>query len=112
VLDVARAEAAGDAGRVLALLPACAAQPACVASTRSVVARLKRPGEVEVLNSEPSVQVTFTRTTGTGRIAWRAGSAGLPVVQCVRVRRDGPLTGNGVQLLSISAPIKGTSACP
>jgi hypothetical protein len=57
------------------------------------------------------VQVTFTRTTGTGRIAWRAGS-GLPVVQCVRVRRDGPLTGNTVELLSISAPIGNESACP
>jgi hypothetical protein len=76
------------------------------------VAKLKRPGAVEVLQYLPSVQVTFTRTTGTGRIAWRAGRTGLPVVQCVRVRRDGPLTGNGVQLLSISAPIPGESACP
>ena len=112
VLDVARAEAAGDADKVVSLMPACAAQPACAASTRGFVARLKRPGNVEVLNYQPSVQVTFSRTIGTGRIAWRAGRSGLPVVQCVRVRRDGPLTGNGVQLLSISAPIKGTSSCP
>lgn len=112
VLDVARAEARGDGGRVLALTPACAAQPACAATTRAFVARLRRPGEVEVLQYRPSVQVTFTRTTGTGRIAWRAATTGLPVVQCVRVRRDGPLTGNGVELLSVSAPIKGESSCP
>jgi hypothetical protein len=111
VEQVARAEAAGDADAVVRLTPPCAAQAACVASTKVFVAKLKRPGDVEILTYQPSVQVTLTRTTGTGRIAWRAGK-NLPVVQCVRVRRDGPLTGNGVELLSISAPIKGTSACP
>jgi hypothetical protein len=112
VLDVARAQARGDASRVLALMPACAAQPACAATTRAFVAKLARPGDVELLQYRPSVQVTFTRTTGTGRVAWRAGRDGLPVVQCVRVRRDGPLTGNTVELLSISAPINGEASCP
>ena len=45
-----------------------------------------------------------TNGVGTGRVAWRAGDGG-PVVQCVRVRRDGPLSGAGVELLAISAPI-------
>ena len=112
VLDVAQAEARGDAGEVLRMTPACAVQPACAVTTRAFVAKLKRPGDVEVLQYLPSVQVTFTRTTGTGRIAWRAGRQGLPVVQCVTVRRDGPLTGNTVELLSISAPIDNESACP
>jgi hypothetical protein len=112
VLDVAKAEARGDAPKVLDLTPACGAEPTCAATTREFVAKLKRPGAVEILRYDPSVQVTFTRTTGTGRIAWRAGSNGLPVVQCVRVRRDGPLTGNTVELLSISAPIGNESACP
>jgi hypothetical protein len=111
VVEVARAQARGDAARVLALTPACAAQPACAAATREFVVKLRGPGTVQVLQYEPSVQVTLTRTTGTGRIAWRVGRR-LPVVQCVRVRRDGPLTGNGVELLSISAPIGGESACP
>ena len=112
VLDVARAEARGDADSVLRMVPACRQQPACAATTRAFVAKLKRPGDVEVLQYLPSVQVTFTRTDGTGRIAWRAGRGGLPVVQCVRVRRDGPLTGNTVELLSVSAPIGNESACP
>ena len=112
VLAIAKAEARGDAGAVLRLTPACEQQPACAATTRAFVAKLKRPGDVEILQYLPSVQVTFTRTTGTGRIAWRAGRNGLPVVQCVRVRRDGPLTGNTVELLSISAPIDNESACP
>lgn len=111
VVEVAEAQARGDADRVLQLTPDCAAQPACAAATRTFVAKLKRSGDVQVLQYKPSVQVTFTRTTGTGRIAWRAGTS-LPVVQCVRVQRDGPLTGNGVRLLSISAPIGGESDCP
>jgi hypothetical protein len=112
VVEVAQAQARGDARRVLALTPACAVQPACAAATRELVVKLRRAGAVEVLQYRPSVQVTLTRTTGTGRIAWRAGRRGLPVVQCVRVRRDGPLTGNGVELLAISAPIDGESSCP
>jgi hypothetical protein len=112
VTDVVKAEARGDADRVLELTPACKAEPACAATTRAFVAKLKRPGDIEVLRYDPSVEVTFTRTTGTGRMAWRAGRNGLPVVQCVRVRRDGPLTGNTVELLSISAPIGNESACP
>jgi hypothetical protein len=33
------------------------------------------------------------------------------VVQCVRVRRDGPLTGADVELLSISDPIGNDDSC-
>jgi hypothetical protein len=110
VLDVLRAQARGDADGVLAQLPACRAEPACAQVTRERVARLRRPGKIEILNYRPSVQVALTRQTGTGRVAWRAGTSG-PVVQCVRVRRDGPLTGGDVELLSISAPIGNESSC-
>jgi hypothetical protein len=65
---------------------------------------------VEILQYTPSARLTLTRRSGSGRVAWRAGR-GLPVVQCVRVRRDGPLTGGGVELLSISAPIGGEESC-
>ena len=110
VLDVLEAQARGDAGAVLAQLPACRAEPACVRVTEARVARLKRPGEVEILNYEPSVRLSLTRRTGTGRVAWRAGE-GLPVVQCVRVRREGPLTGAGVELLALSEPIALQGGC-
>jgi hypothetical protein len=110
VLDVLRAQAAGDADAVLAALPACAAEPACVQVTRERVAQLRRPGKVEILNYQPSIQVALTRQSGTGRVAWRAGTS-LPVVQCVRVRRDGPVTGGDVELLSISAPIGREASC-
>jgi hypothetical protein len=110
VLDVLEAQAEGAADAVLAQLPACRAEPACVRVTRARVARLERPGEVEILNYEPSTRLSLTRRTGNGRVAWRAGR-GLPVVQCVRVRRDGPLTGGGVTLLALSDPIGLESGC-
>jgi hypothetical protein len=110
VLDALKAQAGGDTAAVLALLPACRAEPACVQVTRSRVAELKRPGPVQILNYEPSVRLSLTRRTGTGRVAWRAGE-GLPVVQCVRVRREGPLTGAGVQLMALSNPIGLDQGC-
>jgi hypothetical protein len=110
VLDLLEAQAAGDAAAVLAEIPACRANPACADVTRTRVAELQRGGRVEILNYQPSVQVALTRRTGVGRVAWRAGGS-QPVVQCVRVRRDGPLTGGDVELLSISAPIGNEDSC-
>jgi len=110
VLEVLEAQASGDATAVLERLPACRAEPACAQVTRARVERLERPGDVQILNYRPSTRLSLTRRTGTGRVAWRAGD-GLPVVQCVRVRRDGPLTGGGVQLLALSDPIGLESGC-
>jgi hypothetical protein len=110
VLDLLEAQAAGDVDAALAELPGCRAEPACAQLMRRRVARLRRPGEVEILTYTPSVQLALTRRTGVGRVAWRADGS-RPVVQCVRVRRDGPLTGAGVELLAISAPIGGDDSC-
>jgi hypothetical protein len=110
VLEVLEAQASGDAGAVLERLAACRAEPACTQLTRARVARLERPGRVQILNYRPSIRLSLTRRTGTGRVAWRAGD-GMPVVQCVRVRRDGPLTGGGVQLLALSDPVGLEAGC-
>jgi hypothetical protein len=110
VLDVLRAQARGDADAVLRDLPACAAEPACVRLTRDRVAAMRHPGRVEILHYRPSVQVALTERTGTGRVAWRADGS-MPVVQCVRVTREGPLSGAGLELLSISGPIAGEAPC-
>jgi hypothetical protein len=111
VLEVLEAQARGDVEGVLAQLPECREEPACVRIVRERVERLRRPGRVEILTYTPSVQVALTRTTGSGRVAWRAG-ASPPVVQCVRARREGPLTGAGVELLALSAPIGNEASCP
>ena len=110
VLSLVEAQAAGNADGALAELPGCRAEPACAEVMRTRVQELERPGRVEILNYVPSVQVALTRRTGVGRVAWRAGTS-PPVVQCVRVRRDGPLTGADVELLSISAPIGNEESC-
>ncbi len=110
-LEILEAQARGDAAAVLAGLPACRAVPACVTATRRRVARLRAPGEVEILSFEPSSRLTVTRQLGSARVAWRAGEA-LPVVQCVRVRREGALQGGKVELLALSAPIAREGACP
>lgn len=110
VLDVLRAQAAGDAAAVLEDLPACAAEAACVRTTRVRVARLRSAEEVEILRYDPSVRVALTNTAATGRVAWRAGD-GLPVVQCVRVRRRSPLSGDRVELVSLSDPRPRESSC-
>jgi hypothetical protein len=110
VLDTLRAQARGDTADVLRELPACARDELCVRLTRERVARLQRPGAVEILSYSPSARVTMTRRAGVGRVAWRAGRS-LPVVQCVRVLRDGPLTGGEVELLSMSNPIATSGSC-
>ncbi len=110
VLDVLRAQARGDADAVLEQLPACSREPACARVTRERAAQLERPGKVQILNYRPSIRVTMTRQAGTARVAWRAGSS-LPVVQCVKALREGPLTGGGVELLAISKPIGLDASC-
>jgi hypothetical protein len=110
VLDLLEAQARGDADAVLGMLPACNEEPACRRVTAERVAELARPGEVEILNYQPSTKLSLTRKVGSGRVAWRAGES-LPVVQCVRIRREGPLTGGGVELLAVSKPIDLEGAC-
>ena len=110
VLALVRAQARGDAKAVLDALPACRAEPACANLMRERVDQLRRPGEVEILTYTPSVQVALTNRTGVGRVAWRANDS-QPVVQCVRVRREGPLTGADVELIAISEPIGGDESC-
>ena len=111
--SVARAEARGDADAVLGKTPACAAQPACAppreafvgqaqaarATSRSCSYHAVGPAAADARRSAPAASPG-------------APGKGLPVVQCVRVQRDGPLTGARVVLLSISAPIKRESDCP
>jgi hypothetical protein len=112
VLEVLHAEARGDSRAVLAELPECRRSTACARLARERTARLARPGKVQILNFVPSVQVALTNRRGTARVAWRTDQKPLPVVvQCVVVRRKGPLSGGGVELVSISNPIGLSGSC-
>ena len=111
VLDVLRAEARGDGDAVLAQMPKCRRNPVCARVARERTAKLARPGRVQILNFEPSVQVALTNRSGSARVAWRTTERDFPVVQCVVVERKGPLTGGGVELVSISNPIGLSASC-
>jgi hypothetical protein len=105
-------EARGDGPAMIAGMRGCAADPQCRASATSNAARLKRGGDVQVLNYAASVSLGLANTRGTGRIAWRAGTKPA-VVQCVLVERHGnPFTGFSIRLLKLSAPIRSDASCP
>lgn len=111
VVDLLRAQAAGDADAVLEQMPTCARSETCARVTRERTAKLERPGRVEVLNFDPSTQAAFTNQTESARVAWRTEDETYPVVQCVVVRREGPLSGGGVEIISISNPIGLEARC-
>ncbi len=113
MLEVAEAQARGDARAVLARPPPAPRQPACAAATSAFVAQLQRPGDVEILQYRRRVQLPLTRVDRDRprRLARRTRRP--PVVQCVRVRRDGPLTGREASSCSRSrAPIGREAGCP
>ena len=95
VLEVLRAQARGDAAAVLGRLPACRREAACArghARAGGEAAPRRARGDPHL----PPQRAALAHAPGRARarVAWRAGT-GRPVVQCVRVRREGPLTGGG-----------------
>lgn len=107
------AQARGDADRMLELLaPACRADPRCRATVAADARRLRRPGSVKILAFTSETAYALGGATGATRVAWTVLGRGLPVVQCVVVRRTGTaLAGRGVTLLRVSAPIGNESSC-
>lgn len=111
VLDILQAQARGDVEAVLAEMPRCRRDETCSRVTRARVEELQRPGEVEILSFDPSARATLTDATGSARVAWRTDVETFPVVQCVFVSREGPLSGGGVDVASISNPIELEESC-
>ncbi len=111
VVNILEAQARGDADAVLAEMPRCARNPTCARVTTERTQKLMREGDVEILNYDPSTQAALVNQTGMARVAWRTDDGGLPVVQCVVVARQGPLSGGGVEALSISNPIGREADC-
>lgn len=112
VTELLRDQARGDAAAMLARLDGCARDRGCGALVRRNAARLRRPGDVEVLAYESETAYALGPATGPTRVAWRVRGGGLPVVQCVEVRRNGSvLAGRSVTLRRLSAPIGRESPC-
>lgn len=113
VAALLRAQARGDARAMLArLAPPCARDVACRARARRNAGRLRRPGEVKILAYQSGTSYALGSARGVTRIAWTIVDRGLPVVQCVQVRRTGTaLSGRSIELLGISDPIGREQGC-
>ncbi len=112
VSGLIQAEARGDAAAMLAKLTGCSSDPSCRARVAAAAAALRRPGAVLILQDQPSTGFSLTGTLGSARVAWRTDS-GLPIVQCVKVRRAGnAISGLRVELLAITPRIKSDADCP
>lgn len=113
VRDLLEAQVEGDARKMLAELdPSCRADPRCRALVEQNAKRLSRPGSPKIISFKSDTAFALGSATGTTRVAWTVLNEGLPVVQCVEVRRGGSaLAGRTVTLLRISAPIGNESSC-
>jgi hypothetical protein len=112
ITGLLQAEARGDARGVASRIEHCPENPACRARAASNAAALRHPGAVAVIQLSPSAGFSLGSTEGTARVAWQV-DGGLPIVQCVRVRRAGNvLSGLRVELLKVSARIPSDKDCP
>jgi hypothetical protein len=111
IYELLRAQARGDGPAMAREIRGCAARPACQTLMADLARRLRRPGELKILNLDSKTAHSLTGATGLTRVAWKVPSR-WPVVQCVLVRRKGnPVTGTSITLLSLSAPIARTGVC-
>lgn len=112
-LALVRAEARGDVATMLDRLSGCRADAKCVSQVRSLAgdSRVRQAGAIKLLQVESNTASSLFGATGETRVAWTV-LGGTPVVQCIVVQRTGnPLTGIGVKLLSIGAPISNGGDC-
>jgi hypothetical protein len=101
---IVRAEAARDPAAVIAQLEACDA--ACAAKVRATVGRIPRGDDPRLVLVESATAHTLGTAEGWTRVVWVPRPTGRPLVQCVRVRREGgPVTARSVSLLRLTAPL-------
>ena len=110
VVDVLRAQVAGDADAMLREVDC--ADTRCAQVVRANARRLKTAGELEIVRYDSPTSHALGSASGVVRVVWQAPGR-LPTVQCVLVERDGNvLTGASVTLRRLSAPIGRESSCP
>lgn len=113
VVDVLRAQAAGDAPAIVAAVSGCAESAACRATAALRARTLRRPGTVRVLAYQSSTSHALGSASGYTRVAWNTTDRDLPVVQCLRVRRSGvAFLGGTVAVTAVGPRIPGVGTCP
>jgi hypothetical protein len=112
ITTLLQAEARGDTAAMVARIKGCSQSAACRTRASADAAALQKPGAVSVIALDSSAGFSLGSTVGTARVAWQI-DRGLPIVQCVRVRRAGNvLSGLRVELLKISRRIPSATDCP
>jgi hypothetical protein len=112
VFALLKAQARGDAAGMLQRLHGCTRARACRAEVAVNARTLRRRGDVKILSYDSHTSYALGSATGPTRVAWTIVDRGLPVVQCVTVRRTGTvLAGRSVTLLRLSAPITRQGTC-
>ena len=112
ITGLIKAEASGDANRVLGDIVDCRTMPTCRQRAIGNAADLKHSGAVSIAQLTPSTSFSLAGEEGTARVAWVVGGS-KPVTQCVRVRRTGNvLTGLRVQLLAVTPGLAADANCP
>lgn len=104
--------ARGDAAAATKRLGGCAG--ACAAETAATVRRVRRTGEVKLLQFSGGRTPLAGARTSRARVAWAAdvSSGGRAVVQCLTVRRSWSfISGASVTLLRLGAPIPPETGC-
>jgi hypothetical protein len=104
VEELLRLEARGDVRGVAGALETCDA--GCRAKVGRFVPRVAGTGEVKIVRLDSSTSYSLGTAEGWSRVVWVRGPAGRPLVQCIRVRRNGsPLAGRTISLLRVTAPL-------
>ncbi|HEX4279618.1 MAG TPA: hypothetical protein VHZ27_02550 [Solirubrobacteraceae bacterium] len=113
ITALVQSEARGDPNAVVGDIADCRTDAACRQRAATNAAALKHAGAVSIIQLQPSTSFSLGGTEGTARVAWNTSSYGLPIVQCVKVRRGGnPISGLNVELLVVSHRIASDAACP
>jgi hypothetical protein len=113
IINVLEDQARGDTSAVISRIQGCASSASCRARAAVNASQLRGSGQISVLTLQTAAGgFSLGSTEGVARVAWRIGS-GLPIVQCVRVRRAGNLiSGLHIELLAVSKRIPSESDCP
>jgi len=113
IITVLQDQAQGDTTAVISRIQGCDTSAACRERAAYNASHLKAPGAISVLTLQTAAGgISFGKTEGVARVAWRIGS-GLPIVQCFRVRRTGnPITGLHIDLLALTKRIPSENDCP
>jgi hypothetical protein len=112
ITTVLQAEARGDASSIINRIEGCDQSAACRARALADARALRKPGAVSVIALDSSAGFSLGSTLGTARVAWQI-NRGLPIVQCVLVRRAGNIfSGLRIELLKISRRITSDKDCP